>query len=48
MFTEDLSLFVADFGEPAILAGREVQGIFDAPHELAQVGLMGRHRPASR
>lgn len=41
MFTEDLTLFVADFGEPATLAGREVQGIFDAPHELAQVGLLG-------
>ena len=25
----------------ATLAGREVQGIFDAPHELAQVGLLG-------
>lgn len=41
MFAEDLTLFMADFGVPATLAGREVQGIFDAGYELGQVGLMG-------
>ena len=30
-FTEDLSIFLADFGVVATLAGRSVRGIFDQP-----------------
>ena len=41
MFTEDLSLFFADFGVVATFAGGEqVVGIFDEPYARAEVGFM--------
>jgi hypothetical protein len=40
MFAEDLNLFVADFGDPATLAGVEVRGIFDGPHARGDVGML--------
>lgn len=41
MFTEDLSIFFADFGVPATLGGVAVVGLFDQAHELGNVGLVG-------
>lgn len=40
-FTEDLTPYFADFGEPGTLAGQPVRGIFDAPaaQQLGGVGM---------
>ena len=40
MFTEDLSVFFADFAVPATLAGSQVLGIFDEPYARADIGYM--------
>lgn len=37
-FVEDLSIFVADFGDVGLLAGASVRGIFDAAG-AAQLGI---------
>ena len=39
MFVEDLSIFLADFGVPATLAGTAVQGVFDNGYALGNVGI---------
>lgn len=34
MFTEDLTPYFADFGEPAVVQGASVTGIFDSASQL--------------
>lgn len=41
MFQEDLSLFLADFGQPVTLLGRQVTAIFDNGYSLGTVGVTG-------
>lgn len=41
MFTEDLSIWFADFGVPAALSGAPVQVIFDAEYSPGNVGAIG-------
>lgn len=40
-FTEDLSLFFADFGVDATLSGQPVRGIFDRQYALQSLGDAG-------
>ena len=44
MFTENLSAFFADFGEPAILGGGTVQAIFDKAY-LADFNIIEGSNP---
>lgn len=37
-FAEDLSIFIADFGDAGTLAGQPVRGIFDAPAATPGLG----------
>lgn len=41
MFQEDLSPFLADFGQPVTLLGRQVTAIFDNGYSLGTVGVTG-------
>lgn len=41
MFADDLSVYFADFGADATLAGQPVRGLFDSGHALNAVGPMG-------
>ena len=41
MFQEDLSLVLADFGQPVTLLGRQVTAIFDNGYSLGNVGMSG-------
>jgi len=41
MFQEDLSPFLADFGQPVTLLGRQVTAIFDNGYSLGTVGITG-------
>lgn len=38
--TEDLAVFVSDFGDDALLDGQPVRGIFDAPAATQGLGSM--------
>ena len=40
-FVEDVSVFLADFGQPATLDGAAVTVIFDNPSARASVGMFG-------
>lgn len=40
-FTENLDLFVADFGVNGTLAGAPVRGIFDAAYDVSTLGAIG-------
>ena len=41
MFTEDLSVFLADFGVPCSANGRDFLGIFNMPGQALDLGHIG-------